>query len=134
LGQVALLQECILEQNRDTSASNFSLNDFSATVVDGKAANQAEDITAASEAGCWESVASSVSFVAALALAKHYRAPAHVDQDFLMRIHQLNVDTSKGLEVNGPSLLKEHRIFLLGALVHLHRRLVFISHLRFILC
>jgi hypothetical protein len=39
LGQVALLQECILEQNRDTSASNFSLNDFSATVVDGKAAN-----------------------------------------------------------------------------------------------
>jgi hypothetical protein len=47
---------------------------------------------AAEKDGCWETVASGVKFVAALASSINYSAPAHVDSDFVMSIHQLNVD------------------------------------------
>jgi hypothetical protein len=52
---------------------------------------------AAEKDGCWETVASGVKFVAALASTINYSAPAHVDCDFVMSIHQMNVDTSSGL-------------------------------------
>jgi hypothetical protein len=57
-------------------------------------------IQAANEAGCWDTISSSTSFVAALATAKNYMAAAHVDGDFLMSIHQLNMDTGKKLQLN----------------------------------
>ena len=57
-------------------------------------------IRAASQAGCWDTISPSVSFVAALATAKNDTAPAHFDSDFLMSIHQLNIDTGKKLELD----------------------------------
>jgi hypothetical protein len=52
------------------------------------------------KAGCWESLSPSVDFVAALASAKNYMAPAHVDEDFLFSIHQLNVNMDKVYDVD----------------------------------